>query len=106
MINDTLDAIIAAEKQADELTAKAAEDARQAVASADEESARIRSETVKAVKSERKKVIESAEDDGKTQCDRIMASGKTVAEKLVKETDVDAAVNFIKEKVLSDYGNR
>ncbi len=103
MITEILDEIRIAEAEAEEITKKAAEDAKQTVLHADEESRKIRLTTVKAVKEERRKVAETAAKEGGVQYAKIVASGKTAADKLVKETSVDKAAEFIKEKVLTAY---
>lgn len=105
MLKDTLNEILKAEQEADEIMAKAEEDAKQAVLSAELECDRIRKTTVKAVKEERKKVVESATKEGDVQYAKILSIGNQTAEKMAKETDVAVAVKFIKEKVLSGYVN-
>ena len=106
MINEILDEIRAVEEEADEIMKKAVEEAKMTVINADEESRKIRAATVKAVKEERRKVVESANKEGDAQSAIILASGKVEAGKLVKETDVSEAVRFIKEKVLTSYVDR
>lgn len=106
MINEILDEIRLAEAEADEMQKKAAEDAKNAVIEADEQSRIIRADAIKAVKEERRKVVESATNDGNANYQKILASGRAEAGKLVKETDVGEAVKFIKEKVLASYVDR
>lgn len=103
MINDILEEIRSVEIEADEIMAKAAEDAKQAVVTADEESRNIRSNTIKAVKEERRKVVELAIKTGETRYAKILSAGKTEADKILKETNTKPAITFIKEKVLSRY---
>ena len=103
MINEILDEIRAVEQEADELTKKAIEDARQTVLEADEECRKIRLTTIKAVKEERRKVVDNANKEGGAIYAKIVGDGKRAAEKLVKDTDVEKAVEFIKEKVLAGY---
>ena len=101
MINDILEEIRAVEIEADETMAKAVEDAKQAVVTADEESRNIRSNTIKAVKEERRKVVDLAIKEGEVRYAKILSAGKTEADKILKETDIKPAIAFIKEKVLS-----
>lgn len=103
MIKEILDEIRTAEAEAEEITKKAAEDAKQTVLGADEESRRIRLDAIKSVKEERRKIAESAGKEGDEKYAEIVAEGKKAAEKLVKETSVKAAAEFIKEKVMSAY---
>lgn len=73
---------------------------------ADEEARRIRLETLKTVKEERRKVVEQAEKCGDEKADEIIAEGEKTAEKIVMQTPVDKAAEYIKEKVSARYGNR
>ena len=105
MINDTLNEILQAEEEAAQIMQRAEEDAKQTVISADAECEKIRKTTVKAVKEERKKVVESANREGDKQYAKILEAGVTVAQNMERNTDVTEAVKFIKEKVLSNYVN-
>ena len=106
MIKEILDEIRLVEAEVDEMQKKAAEDAKQAVLDADEESRKIRATAVKAVKEEHRKVVDSATKEGNAQSQKILASGKAEANKMIKEADVTEAVKFIKEKVLASYVDR
>ena len=106
MLKDTILEIKEVEKEADEMCAKALEDAKNAVISADEESNRIKIDAVNQVKAERKKVIEAAEKDATKQYDLIINSGIERAKELKEKTDTSKAVDFIKEKLVSSYGSR
>lgn len=106
MINEILDEIRVAEKEAEEMVKKAAEDARQTVLDADEKCRIIRAETVKSVKEERRKVVEKANAEGDAKFAEIVNKGKEEAKKTIEATNTDKAVEFIKEKVLSGYVNR
>ena len=64
MIKEILDEIRTAEAEAEEITKKAAEDAKQTVLGADEESRRIRLDAIRSVKEERRKIAESAGKEG------------------------------------------
>lgn len=106
MINEILDEIRVVEKEAEEIRKKAAEDARQTVLDADEQCRIIRAETVKAVKEERRKVVEEANAEGDAMYAEIVRKGREQADAEIKQTDTRKAVEFIKEKVLSGYVNR
>lgn len=106
MITDTINAILEAEQQANHMLAQASEDAKNMVADADNECEKIRNIAKDAVKEDRKKVVESATKEGETEYEKIILSGKNSADKLKKSTDTTKAVEFIKEKVLTSYGNR
>ena len=106
MINEILDEIRIAEKEADEIQKKAAEDARQTVLDADEKCRIIRAETVKSVKEERRKVVDKANAEGDAVFAEIVRKGQEQANAKIKETDTNKAVEFIKEKVLSGYVDR
>ena len=105
MINDILDEIRIAEKEAEEMMERAIEDAKLAVISADEEGRNIRNTTIRAVKEERRKVVESATKEGNTRYNKILSAGKLEADRIIKETEINKAVELIKEKILSNYGN-
>ena len=64
MINEILDEIRAVEAEAEEIAKKAEEDAKRTVFDADEEARRIRLETLKTVKEERRKVRWSYQNRG------------------------------------------
>ena len=105
MINDILEEIRVAEKEAEEMMERAVEDAKLAVISADEESRNIPNMTVRAVKEERRKVVESAMKEGNTQYNKILFAGKQEADKIIRETEINKAVDFIKERILASYAN-
>lgn len=106
MITDTINAILEAENQANHMLTQASEDAKNMVANADNECEKIRNIAKDAVKEDRKKVVENATKEGDAEYEKIMLSGKRAADKLKKSTDLIKAVEFIKEKVLTSYGNR
>ena len=106
MIQDTVNDILVAEQEADKITADANEEAKRIVTTAEENAAKLRAETVRSVKTERKKVVESAEKEGDAQYEKILLAGKTRAEELKKGTDVNKAAAFIKNKVVEGYVRR
>lgn len=106
MITETINAILASEEQANQMLLQASEDAKAMVADADNECEKIRNIAKDAVKQDRKSVVESATKEGDAQYEKIILSGKMAADKLKKSTDITKAVEFIKEKVLTSYGNR
>ena len=106
MIQDTVNEILKAEQEADQLTSDANEEAKRIVTLAEENAAKLRAETVKAVKEERKKVAESAEKEGNEQYERILLAGRSRADSLRKTTDVSVAADFIKDKVIASYVRR
>lgn len=106
MIQETVNAILEAEAKAGEITAQAADEAKLIVQNADGEADKLRSETVEKVKAERKKVADSAENEGNAEYQKILLAGNKQTDKLLKTTDVTKAAEFIKEKVISGYGNR
>ena len=111
MMKDLLEEIRNAEKEAEDIQAKAIEEAKQMVLNADEESRKIRNDTIKAVKYERLKVIESANKEGQAQAAKIISSGKVSSAKMIKEMELTKSVDFvmaivfIKDKVFERYGN-
>ncbi len=106
MLNEILDEIRIAEKEAEETAKKAEEDAKQTVFNADEEARKIRLETLKTVKEERRKVVEQAEKCGDEKADAIIAEGKIFVQKIVTDTPTEKAAEYIKEKVSARYVNR
>ena len=106
MIQDTVHEILKAEAEADKITADANEEAKRIVTIAEENAAKLRLETVRSVKVERKQVVESAEKEGDAQYEQILLAGKKTADRLQKDTDVTKAVEFIKSKVLEGYVRR
>ena len=106
MIQDTVNEILKAEAEADKITADANEEAKHVVTLAEENAAKLRAETVRSVKAERKKVVESAEKEGDAQYEQILLAGKSRADDLRKKTDVKKAAEFIKEKVFAEYVRR
>ncbi len=106
MIHDTVQEIIAAEKEAERMNAQALEDARVSVAQAEKESEKITKDVVDMVKEERRKVVANALSDGEKLYNQIVAGGKQNVARLQNATDTDKAAQFIKEKVFSEYVNR
>ena len=106
MIPDTVNDILLAEQEADKIAFDANEEAKRIVTTAEETAAKLRAETVRAVKEERKKVVESAEQEGDAQYEQILLAGKKKADSLKKTTDVDKASAFIVDKVLEGYVRR
>ncbi len=105
MIADTINAILAAEEEVNQLVSQATEDAKAMVADASLECEKIRNTAKEAVKEERKKVVELASKEGDKQYKDILSSGKNAVDKLKKSTEKTQAVEFIKQKVLAGYGN-
>ncbi len=105
MIQDTVKAVIEAEKQAAEITKAASEEGKIIVANAEKEAEKLRISTVNEVKEERKKVVASAEEEGEKEYEKIILAGKAQAAKLSEGVKLDKAIEFIKEKI-SVYGNR
>lgn len=103
MIHDTVNAILEAEKQADLDIAKATEDAKESILQAEKEAEKIRHDVVERMKIERKKTVEAAVADAEKQYNQILTSGKQNAQRLLSATDVQKAVDFIKEKVIEKY---
>ena len=58
------------------------------------------------VKKERANVIESALKEGNDSYEKILLAGKQQSDKIENGTALNKAVDFIKEKVLSEYVNR
>lgn len=106
MIHETVNAILETEEAVAKEIAQATEDAKESVLQAEKEAERIRSEVIARMKNERKKTVEAATADGEKQYNQILASGKQNAQRLLSTTDTTAAVEFIKEKVLSGYVHR
>ena len=106
MIQDTVNEILKAEAEAEKITADANEEAKRVVTLAEENATKLRAETVRSVKEERKKVVESAEKEGDAQYEQILLAGKSRADGLRKNTDVKKAAEFIKNKVLEGYVRR
>ena len=106
MIQDTVNEILKAEAEADNITADANEEAKRVVTLAEENATKLRAETVRAVKEERKQVVASAEKEGDAQYEQILLAGRSRADRLRKDTDVKKAVEFIKDKVLEGYVRR
>lgn len=106
MITDTVNAILEAEKQAEEITSSASEEAKVIVSQAETEAEKIRLDAVEKVKKERTKVIESAVKEGDASYAKIVLAGKKQSDKIENGTALDKAADFIKEKVLTEYVNR
>lgn len=106
MVTETINAILEAEEKANQMISQATEEAKAMVVSADIECEKIRNIAKEAVKEDRKKTVESATKEGDSQYEKIVILGNKDAEALKKQTDISKAVDFIKEKVLTSYGNR
>lgn len=103
MIEETVNAILKAEKEAKEMEDQAMSDAKAMVANASEEADKIRKNAVFKVKEERLKVVEQAESEGEKQADAILKIGIKTASTLAEKTNIEKAVEIIKEKVIKKY---
>lgn len=105
MLDQTISDILKAEAEADEIIKAANEDAKIMVANATAEAETRKNDVIASVKAERKAVVNSASEDGDKQYAEIIALGEKQAAKLTANTDIGAAVAYIKEKVFNKYGN-
>lgn len=105
MLNEIIESILDAEREAEKIIQDALEEAKAMNANAVVEAEKIKNDTVRKVRDERRMVISTAEKEAEESYDEIMALGKKHAEKILRETKtVDVAQN-IKEKVLKKYGD-
>ena len=74
MIQETVNAILEAEAKADEITSQANEEAKRIVTDAEAGAEKLRFDTVRSVKEERKKVADSAQKEGDKEYEKIKAS--------------------------------
>jgi vacuolar-type H+-ATPase subunit H len=105
MLDETIKAILETEAQADEMIKEAMEDAKLMVVNADAEAEKIINNIKTKVKQDRKTVVLTSTEEGDKQYQAIVLMGVKQAEKLTENTDTAKAVSYIKEKVLSKYGN-
>lgn len=105
MLNETINAILKTEAEADAMVKEALEEAKTMVVNADAEAEKIRANIKKLVKEDRISVAMQANADGDKQYEHILLSGEKQAAVIVADTDVVKAVAYIKEKVLSRYVN-
>lgn len=106
MLEQIISEIKEAEAKADEMIGSALDEAKAIYLSAESEAEKIRKDAVARVKEERKKVVEFAEKEANDEYAAILSLGKKKSEELIASVSSDAAVDFIKKKVLERYVGR
>ena len=106
MIEEILEEIKEAEKKAEKIISDAEEQAKQIVVDADKSAVKIKVEATNFVKNERQNVIATAEKDAANIFDKTILEGKKSAERIISNTDISKAVEFIKAELFNLYVSR
>jgi vacuolar-type H+-ATPase subunit H len=104
MLKETVESIIAAEKQAEDIIKEALDEAKAMNAHAEQEAEKIKSEAVKSIRKERAKVMETAKAEAEENYRDIISLGRKKAE-VLSNADISKAVEIIKNKVFEKYGH-
>lgn len=103
MIEETIKKVIDAEKEAEEITKRALEDAKNTVSHADDEAIKVRSNAREKVKTERKQVVLQANADGDNEYSKILATGEKECISLKQKTSTRKAVIKIADLIFERY---
>jgi len=106
MVNDAIEKIKNAEKEAERIAEIAAEEARHIIERSGVEAAKIRVQSEATMKAERELMLKEAEEAGKKEYDRIIAEAAHAARELEAKANFANAVDLIRKKVFASYGNR
>ncbi|MDD3947438.1 MAG: hypothetical protein PHI19_06325 [Clostridia bacterium] len=103
MIQELVNKIAAAEQQADEMIAAALEEAKAMNFHAETEAAKILADAKARVKSDRKKVAESAEKLAEQRYDEIVKIGESEADSLIANINIKEEGTAVAEAYLKLY---
>ena len=103
MIEETIKKVIDAEKEAEEITKRALEDAKNTVSHADDEAIKVRNNAREKVKAERKQVVLQANADGDNEYSKILVAGEKECISLKQKTSTRKAVIKIADLIFERY---
>ncbi|MCR4660676.1 MAG: hypothetical protein K5765_01590 [Clostridia bacterium] len=106
MIENILEEIKQAEEKATKIINDAEEHAKQIVIDADKTAVKIKLEATAFVKEQKQMVVELAEQDAKKIFDKTISEGYKSAERIIANTDIKPAVEFIKDELFNLYVGR